>query len=453
SASNESAFSHAALFTGLFPSEVALPRYEEFAIPETATTVGGILQNYGYSTAAFMAGGHVSEHFGFDNGFQSFRAEKGFASFWDTTPRALEWLDSQESGDPWMLVVHGYDAHRPYILPEPFYDMFVKQKGSELAEQLIRSGEDSERVYKRRFYPDAPIDWFLHVSGNRIPDPRSYERLRFTADSIHRGLELTDQDVQYLQAHYDSMVAYADLQVGLFLAAAERSGYLDNTLVIVTSDHGEDLLDHEFVNHRTALTDSCVRVPLVVAGPGFPVGTRIESLAHATDIVPTVLKAAGATALAASRGIPLQELAAGTASDRSEVYFEGVMDMLAVRTESRKLVWYGSELESPQLTLQLSKAPLRAETFDLFDLENDPGEQTDLLEAGTPEVLAQAEALRSRLVDWRTTMAAGTHHQSLEDLDPDVRKEMREHGYWELGENEKQGGDPATEAAPAPTGE
>ncbi|MDP6933966.1 MAG: sulfatase-like hydrolase/transferase, partial [Myxococcota bacterium] len=348
---------------------------------------------------------------------------------------------------PWFMVLHGYDAHRPFVGPAPFHHLFGEGGGSVIAETIVKHGSETERVYDRVYYPNSSMKWFWHPSGIQILEPEVYERVR-VASAMTEGIALTDDDVEHIQAHYDSMVAYADLQLGLFFSAAERSGYLDNTIVIVTGDHGEDLLDHKYVNHRTALTDSCIRVPMIVMGPGFPSGARSTAMVDALDLVPTILEASGAAPPAGLSGQSLQDSVDGQGSET--VFVEGVLNMTAVRTRSHKLIYSGTPLKTDGYEDRLAKAALTGGSFELYDVTSDPGELHDRLASPEAEDLALAEDLRVQLVAWRRSIQRGTHRGDPEAVDPRLRKEMQEHGYWEMGED--QSADPG-EDQPAETTE
>jgi len=434
SVGNESAYSHASMLTSRYPSEVAAPVYRDYVIPETETLLGEILQAYGYETAGFIAGGHVSDHFGFDQGFDTFSAEKGFASFWHTSSKALGWLDERSGEKPWFMMLHGYDAHRPYVAPAPFTHLFSEQVGSPLSEFLIKRGGASEMVYQRRYYPNANHAWISHKSGVVMLEPESYDRLKYSGAFTKNSVPVTDQDVAHLQAHYDSMIAYADLQIGLFFADIAESGHLDNTLILITGDHGEDLLDHDFVNHRTALTDSCVRVAMIAVGPGFTPGSRHDTLVDLLDIVPTVLQAAGAEPRAGAHGTALQDLVAPEPPARDAVFFEGVLNMVGIRTTTHKLAIHHADLTDPELPQKLSERPLRGSSIKLYDLTVDPGETKNLLEDPDEASVKVAEALRTRIVEWRKNTAVTKARGDLNKIDAELRQELQDHGYWEMGE-------------------
>ncbi len=440
SPANESAWSHGALFTGRYASEVARPDYETYAIPEEATLLPEILRLYGYRTGAFIAGGHVGEGFGFRQGWDSFQDFVGYASFFETLPPARTFLKEAPSGKPWFLFVHSYDAHRPYIKAGPWNHLFTGGPGSPLAEEVVLNPTVSEQLAGEWFFADAIPNRFVHPAGDAIVALSTYRNLaeRWKARD---GIQVLPEEVAHIKGHYDGCLAYMDYQLGRFLGWMDAGGFLKNTVVLIVSDHGEDLLDHGFMNHRTALTDSCTRVPLLAFGPGFPGGSRQDALVDLLDVVPTILQAASARTPAGLPGRPLQKVASGLIGSPTAVYSEGVMDMISVRTETFRLVFEGPPLYTEGYTRVLSEAPLSPSRFSLYDLRSDPSEHQDLLESSSPEALAQGEALRKLLVDWRLSLKTGQHGISPESVDPEVARQLRVHGYWESRE-----GDPSPES-------
>lgn len=426
STGNESAYSHAAMLTGRYPSEVARPEYLSYQVPEDAQLVGEILTLYGYDTAAFLAGGHIRHEFGFDQGWDTFSDELGFASFWHTTPKALDWLDARPGDAPWFLMVHGYDAHRSWLLPDPFFHRYTDGDGSDVAEKIVRNASRAERIFDGVYYPEFDLEKTQHPSGVYILTPASYERLAEQAGG--HGQKLTDDDVAHIRGHYDAMLGYLDLQLALFLSAAEANGHLDNTIVILTSDHGEDLLDHGYINHRTGLTRSCTGVPLIVVGPGVPRDQRIDQPVDIVDLVPTLLARAGATTPAELTGRDLWPAVQGEALPDKPLFLEGVSKQIGVRTATHTLLYEGVPLVDPDYVQKLIDAP--DEAFTLYDLQSDPGETVNVL-SSQPEVFAE---LRTTLTAWRAGLTRGEHGMDPSQLPEHIRQEMQDKGYWEFGE-------------------
>jgi arylsulfatase A-like enzyme len=119
------------------------------------------------------------------------------------------------------------------------------------------------------------------------------------------------RDLDRLNAIYDSAISYHDAQLATVVAALRRWGIYDQTMIIVTSDHGEEWFESGRCGHGASLRDSLVRVPLLIHyPPAFPAAV-IDEGAEGVDIVPTILDALGAPALAQAQGQSLRPLAAG----------------------------------------------------------------------------------------------------------------------------------------------
>ena len=293
---NESLYSHAAMFTGRHVSEVAAADYRTFIIPDSALLVSEVLSLYGYQTAGFLAGGHVHAAYGFEQGFDHFDDSAHFGSFFNKVPPALAWLDGHDPAAPFFLILHGYDCHRPYAHPGAFYHPFDADYSGGI-DEILAGRQGTEKVFNGVFYEDFSLDQFLHEAGEIILDPETYLRLSGFAES-NPGIPLSEADLAHIDAHYDSGVFSADLQVGRFIEGLQARGLWENTLVLITSDHGEDLGDHGIYNHRITLTDSTTRVPMLLTGGALPEslrGTMQDGLVQAVDVVPTLLAAADAT--------------------------------------------------------------------------------------------------------------------------------------------------------------
>lgn len=420
---NESAYSHGSLFTGRYASELAAPVYATYALPPQASTLAEALHAYGYATAAFSAGGHVTADFGFDQGWDRFSAEEGFGSLQQTGPRATEWITARPDDRPWFVFLHSYDAHRPYVHEGVWDHLYADGPGTPLAEALCRNTCLSEMVLGRTLLPDIVPTWFLHKGSQRVLAPEVYTRLA-AAPAESPRVTVTTEDQAHVQAHYDGAVRYADTLLGATLSRLQAAGKLDNTVVIVLSDHGEDLLDHGYMNHRTGLYDSCTRVPLVVWGREFAGLGAVDGLVDLRDVAATVFALAGARAPAGSGGRDLRAVARGQDAVDA-VFSEGVTDMVTVRTATHRLV-YTAPLDAVDYMAQLEAAPLDGSAFALYDLTADPGEHEDV-HTRQPDVTA---ALRARLVAWRQGLNPGDYALPQDQVSPEVARSLREHGYW-----------------------
>ena len=419
---NESLYSHAAMFTGRHVSEVAAPDYRTYTIPDSVLLVSEVLSLYGYQTAAFLAGGHVHAAYGFEQGFSHFDDSAHFGSFFNKVPSALGWLDDREDTAPFFLILHGYDCHRPYAHPGAFFHIFGADYDGDV-DEILTDRQGTEKVFGGVFYEDFSLDHFAHEAGDLILDPEGYLRLGEWADG-REGQRMSEVDLNHIEDHYDSGVFSADLQIGRFLEGLEKRGLLENTLVLITSDHGEDLGDHGIYNHRITLTDSTTRVPMLLVGDVIPEalqGTTKSELTQAIDVVPTLLSAAGATMPAGLNGRDLLSDAQAPAV----VFQEGVLDMIAARSPTHRLLFQGVPLTFPYFDLALRTTLPDSRHFILYDLRDDPDERVNVA-AQQPEVV---ETLRAEMLVWWQGMDRSDHRGS-QPTDATFREILRARGYW-----------------------
>jgi arylsulfatase A-like enzyme len=266
---------------------------------------------------------------------------------------ALAWLERIDKSKPVFLWVHLFPPHSPYVTPSPWLGSFSASVGA-------------------RNIPDSEPNWGYEL--RTVPDAR----------------------VQVLAARYDEAVAYADFYAGQFLQRAlQQLG--DNTVVVVTADHGESFRHGYGAHTGPGMFDEIIRVPLIIKLPGQNQAMHSELMAEQVDIAPTVAEIAGLNAPALWEGRSL--LAAWTApqqqtalapkaafsmnfeqNPRFSVLANGVV---AVIVGQWKLVHYLGRLHYPQMP------PPHDE---LFDLSVDPGENINVA-AAQPQLVGNLRAL------------------------------------------------------------
>jgi arylsulfatase A-like enzyme len=210
-------------------------------------TLAQLLKQAGFSTHAVTSHLYVSSVYGLDQGFDGldFHQDRKAA---DTVARGIDLID--RFGDrPFFVFLHFYDPHWHYDPPAETLALF-------------------ERGYSGG------------LSGN-LKDFQSRTRA-----SLKPG------DLEHLLALYDGEIRYTDDQVGVFLDHLQRRGLDKGTLVFVTSDHGEEFLEHESWEHQKTLYEEVVRIPMLVRGPGVTVRREAQQ-ASVLDVSPTVLTWAG----------------------------------------------------------------------------------------------------------------------------------------------------------------
>jgi arylsulfatase A-like enzyme len=263
--------SHVSLFTGRLPHETSAT----WLVPMDGAqpTLAEVLAEHGYATAGFVANlNYTSRESGLSRGFLHYEdyrirpAEILFSSAlgkllvstrttqWRMLRKSaalvndefLGWLDDRPEGRPFFVFLNYFDAHDPYEPPAPFDAQFGAAGGGDVDDLESRSG---------------------------------------------RG---TSARLQAAQRAYDGTIAYMDQQIGRLLSELERRQLKDNTILIITSDHGEQFGEKGLIRHGNSLYRTLVQVPLFVSVPGVTTGRRdVATPVSLRDVPATILDFAG----------------------------------------------------------------------------------------------------------------------------------------------------------------
>jgi arylsulfatase A-like enzyme len=242
--------SHMSIMTSLYPSSHGVKSKEQ-RLAEDHVTLAELVQKGGYKTAAFADGAFMRKVYGFDKGFDLYDGDKrvGIAHI---LPKVKKWLDANKS-NPFFLFIHCYDIHDPYTPPPPYDSIFHD----------------------------------FTYTGQFVPTTKNMQAAAW------RRKVVTDQDLRHIKALYDGGIRYTDERIGRFLAYLEESGLQDKTLIIITSDHGEEFKEHGSFLHWKLYFRPNLHVPLIMHIPNFPKkGIRINELVESIDILPTILDTA-----------------------------------------------------------------------------------------------------------------------------------------------------------------
>jgi arylsulfatase A-like enzyme len=380
--------SHASMFTGRWPHQTGVS--ENRRLDATHPTLAEFLSDRGYLTAGFVGNTYFcNSWFGLGRGFahyKDFYDEDLVISITETLRCSalgrcllriaslplgverrrkdaaavnhdfLEWLSEQDKGRPFFAFLNFFDAHTPYLLPE----------GAE-----------------PRFGPSVqdPADVALLRKWNDRPKKQVPEKLANLASDS-----------------YDNCIAYVDSEVGKLLDELERRSLLDNTLIIITSDHGEHLGEHGLFGHGKSLYSQELHVPLVIIPPGgLANGRVVRAPVSLRDLPATVADVLGSQS---SSPFPSASLArywnSRAADDRAQftaVFSEVALRDTVSRNQSRPPAWRGpmKSIVSDSKSY-IRNADGREEVYDVL---NDPAELRDL--AGRSELDPLVEQLRDAL--------------------------------------------------------
>ncbi len=366
--------STASILTGLYPSVHGAVTHAD-SIAEGIPMLAERLAAAGYLTAGVHRNGNVSDTFGFGRGFDSYlspdkeywrglrkagrsKQDPLFVSQVDDgllTGKAVPFLRGVES-EPFFLYLHLGGAHDPYAPPRDstsFLDRPLTTTAELFYRQPVKTQRDKPTVLRQLMIGMLPLE---------------------------------DLDRRQIVDLYDGEVTFADAQVGAVLAALAENGYGDDTLVIVTSDHGEEFWDHGGLGHGEHNFQELLHVPLVIAGPGIE-RRRLETPVSLIDLTPTILDLAGVElpgdlpgrSLAAVLGSRRRDLAA------SPVYAEGLLRM---RGNGDPMLY--RSLQSGDLKLVLD---FQRQRKQLYDLAADAGETHNLIATRPREARQLLETL------------------------------------------------------------
>ena len=285
---------------------------------------------------------------------------------------ALEWIKSfgaqaNDTGRPFFLFLHYWDPHAPYAPPPP---------------------------YDRKFYPDDP----------QRGEQEGIEKLRTTAygkylmENWRSYVGVGPMNPTFADALYDGEVAYASFMVDRFLQTARKLGVLEDAVVVVTGDHGEDLWEgtHGRCFDHGDLCHCVVHIPLILVAPGrVPPGVKTTQMVQHTDIFPTLLELIGAPVPEELSGMSLLPVVAGKRGGHDEILI--VTNGWLTKRKLRTSQWSLSQ------TLRPDRHGNTAGHLDLYRLDADPLEQNNLADtecAVADKLLARMETLtRSMLAD------------------------------------------------------
>ncbi|MFH0870511.1 MAG: sulfatase [archaeon] len=243
-ASTLSSFS--SVFTSQYPSVHNAGEYS-IMLSERKTTLAEILKKEGYSTVAFTGGGFLSSGWNLDQGFDTYESGESNESLQD----AMAWID-RNGHEKFFLFVHFYKPHSPYASPDDFNELYA------------------DKAYDGKLKGSPLDDDFMNeVNAGR--------------------LNLSAEDISYLNARYDGAIRFIDSYVSQLISSLKESGAYNNSLVILMSDHGENLMNRKGQVGHGDFYDEQVHIPLIAHYP-YPVGSiRSDSLVESVDVMPTIL--------------------------------------------------------------------------------------------------------------------------------------------------------------------
>lgn len=331
------------------------------SLPEQVKTMAEMLKEKGFFTGFLNGGNPLIHEFRFDQGFDFYEYRDSLDSA--EVVRSLPSLLSEARGKRLFAYIHLMDTHLPYHL------------------------HDGNRELAARA-------------------PRNYRPGEFLREDVWKATasgELTEEEKTHLTALYDEQTRYSDRTVGELTAALEAAGFLERSLLILTSDHGEELWDHNNYEHAHSLYEEVLRVPLIMVSEHLA-PARLKSRVRLVDILPSVMelvspgfKGDGIAGRSVWRYLKkdngkLPVFAAGT--------LHGDEKFCLIRDDWKVI------LNTKDMTTNRPLIGFRAEdTAELYDLKTDPGERRNLREE-KPKVLGEMLRELSALINVESPIQA-----------------------------------------------
>jgi len=325
--------SHASLLTSLLPQHHNANHGWQQPLPAACLTLTQVLRQGGYRTASFNDGGQLDAQFGLNHGFQIYRSLWG-DSFGPIVDSAVGYMEGLAGlgAQPLFLFLHTYQVHHPY---------------TPTAANLARM----EAPYTGRLpHAETTMDELTAINDGR--------------------LAIDGRDLRHIVATYDGEIRDMDDAFGRLVAYLKKSGRYERTLIVFTSDHGEEFGEHGTVGwHSHTLYDELLHVPLLLKLPyGDHAGTTIARLVRSLDVAPTVLAVLG-------RPVPK--------------VFEG-HDLLPFLDGDDGPPLFAISRRDSSTATSIRSSGWKLFDGQLYDLASDPGEKRDVA-ALHPEVVQQLE--------------------------------------------------------------
>jgi arylsulfatase A-like enzyme len=314
----------ASVLTSLYPVSHGTKK-DDSSLPSSALTLGEHYQANGFTTGSFIANGYVSRKFGFDQGWDhhtNYIRESKATEAENVFAEAGDWIKNHKD-ERFFAYIQTIDPHVPYDPPDKYLKM----------------------------YDDKPY------SGKVKP--------RMTAQLLGKAksgdIEFSERDKERLEALYDGEVTYHDHYFGKFVERLRKMGVYDDTLFVITSDHGEEFNEHGSWGHGHSTYQELLHVPLMFRFPGaVPQGKVVQQTVSILDIGPTIMELTGTKRLPEGEGESLVGYMTGEIPTGPKVAFSDFLnDQRVIRAGRWKLT-------------------LRGLNVRFFDLQNDPAEQNPL---------------------------------------------------------------------------
>lgn len=420
--------SHASIFTGLYPSKHGAHANHKRLEPNNLL-LSKILREAGYETVAVSNNTWISDEFGFGQGFKTMyktwqyiqsdtdlgkiaRQKDGFEKYWDITKVLFD-------GNPLTNLTNGV------------YGQFFRKsyddganRTNEWINNWLTKRNDSRPFFLFANYLEPHLEYCPPKEHTQeyLPEDVTYdEAMDVPQDAwgyIAGTVDLTDKDLDILRALYRAEISYLNEKIEEVVDLLKAAGEWQDTLFVVTSDHGENIGEHGLMDHQYALYDTLLHVPLFVHGGPFE-DEEIDDLVQLIDIPPTILDVLDINAPEAHE----QFQGVSFHPDANETREYAVAEYMAPQPSMDALEKRVGDLPDHIRTYDRSLRAVRTDRYkyirgsdgsqELYDVQSDPGETNDIADT-RDDVVAELNATLDKWLD------SFEHADDLDDI------EMRE---------------------------
>jgi len=402
--------------TSLYPSVhgisfVYMSSYDNRTISETPH-LAEILKIYNYKTVTFSSSGEISTP-----RFKNKPFAKGFDEIYHFENRQLPslfqistWLDTNKNKKFFLYLPIG-TIHQPFshLVPDNFINEFDPPDYNGILKNYALDYPMFARIFNNTYYNISSIPI---IEYNLSPSPYFKFKDYLNGDEhFNQTFTLSSADKDFIIGRYDVGIKYVDQYLGKLFEKLRELNLNKNTIIILTSEHGEDLGEHGYYWHYD-IYDTQIHTPLIIVNPVIPNHKVIENQVQSIDIMPTILDFIGITPPTEAEGNSLKPLVFGNASSnfnkfvfiQRPLWEERVTPNInfhydvAVRTNEWKLIYRMNTTLNQKISLwgTVTNKTIEIPEFELYNLKKDPYEQNNLIDK-EPQV---AEGLKQKLLDW-----------------------------------------------------
>lgn len=360
---------HASIFTGKYSLHHGATAVHQ-KLDDSQVTLAEILRENEYRTAGFISGPYCKSKYGLGQGFDKYHERLDYFEYLHTSDvlsakrlldffshafsqrllnqdgerkapevnsSVLEWLDKNRAG-PFFLFINYFDVHDPYDQGLEYRHLFTDKKRD-----------------------DRSINGFVRVAN-------FYPMQRYEFQEPETGLR------DYMIAMYDSEIAFLDHSLRELFAKLQEFGILSNSIIIITSDHGEEFYEHGGIMHKQTLYEEVLHVPMIVHYPARFEPKRIEQRVSIMDLFPTLLEILNISTPADLDALSLVPLLEGKSDSRHEYL---LAELYARQDLGESELRSITKNEWKYINAEPSRGRIPSA---LFKLDEDPNEERDLLE-------------------------------------------------------------------------